>query len=148
MGLFEQRWTREPSPTANHWRATCTHYQRIGQTSCPFSQFHRHHSVQNSKVNFFAKFFTRMHRIETNKRLKIICSRVRDLMHQFLFVTDSLVKAVHLDKAKSLAVAETLTAVARLSALYESARVYTSSALVCLLALKCMKFDMAMRFHH
>lgn len=62
-----------------------------------------------------------------------ICSRVRDLLHQFLFVTDSLVKVVHLDKAKAIAVQETQTAVARLSALYEYFRVYTTSALVCLL---------------
>lgn len=58
-------------------------------------------------------------------------STVRDLLHQFLYVTDSLVKAAHLDKAKSVALNETYTVIAKLSALYEYMQVYTTSALVC-----------------
>lgn len=58
------------------------------------------------------------------------CSTVRDLLHQFLDVTDSLVKVVHLDKAKSKAVNETYTIINKIQILYDNVQTYTSIALV------------------
>jgi len=57
-------------------------------------------------------------------------STVRDLLHQFLDVSDSLVKVVHLDKAKSKAVVETYTIINKIQILYETLQTHTSAALV------------------
>lgn len=57
-------------------------------------------------------------------------STVGDMLHQFLDATDSLVKVVHLDKAKSAAVAETYTIISRIQFLYVNLQSYTSVALV------------------
>jgi len=56
-------------------------------------------------------------------------STVRDLLHQFLDVSDSLVKVVHLDKAKSKAVVETYTIINKIQILYETLQTHTSAAL-------------------
>lgn len=57
-------------------------------------------------------------------------SVARDLLHQFLYATDSLLKVAHLDDAKSAVVNETYIAVSRLSMLYNTLSLYTSSVLV------------------
>jgi len=56
-------------------------------------------------------------------------STVRDLLHQFLFYSDSIVKAVHLDEAKSKAVNETYSIISRIQALYDFLQVYTTRSL-------------------
>lgn len=67
-------------------------------------------------------------------------SSVRDLLHQFIVITDSLIKVTHLDQVKSVAIHETQLTVTRLSALYNLLSVYTSDALVNFVKLKFNTF--------
>ncbi|XP_055299960.1 lipid storage droplets surface-binding protein 1 isoform X1 [Sitodiplosis mosellana] len=54
---------------------------------------------------------------------------VRDLLHQFLYAADSLIRTAHLDKAKSTAVTEAYGIITKMSVLYNFLQTYTSSAL-------------------
>lgn len=55
---------------------------------------------------------------------------MRDVLHQFLYAADSLMRTAHLDKAKSTAVNEAYGMLTRVSVLYGFLQLYTSSALV------------------
>lgn len=57
-------------------------------------------------------------------------STVRDLLHQFLYAADSLIRTAHLDKAKSTAVTEANAIIAKLTVLYAFFQIYAASALV------------------
>jgi len=54
---------------------------------------------------------------------------VRDLLHQFVYASDSLIRYAHLDAAKSTAVNEVYAMIAKFSTLYGIFHVYSSSAL-------------------
>lgn len=62
----------------------------------------------------------------------ILClfSTVCELLHQFLYAADSLIRTAHLDKAKSTAFIEANAIIAKLKVLYTFFEIYTSSALV------------------
>lgn len=65
-----------------------------------------------------------------NKECHPQSSSVRDILHQFLYAADSLMRTAHLDKAKSTAVNEAYGMITKLSVLYGFLQLYTSNALV------------------
>lgn len=60
----------------------------------------------------------------------VVFSSVCDLLHQFIYAADSLIRTAHLDKAKSTAATEVNAIIAKLTVLYAFFTIYASSALV------------------
>lgn len=65
-----------------------------------------------------------------SKMPKTFKTQAADLVHQFIYISDSLIKATYLDRAKEKTIQEAEIVVTKVQSVYDEIQNYTQNALV------------------